>query len=171
MQIIICFSFNIIIKLNDNSIYIPFNNGQKIILCYETGIFILLFCFLLIFFNFKVNENENKSENHSSLLILIERTNFSFLITINLLLYSYYCIFNFQLKLNYQNLWIITFGLFFVVCFENLIFTLAFVFLFKITNKKIIRYLLPSEVKRISIPSELLNRSRETEELSNLPNY
>ena len=171
LQIIICFSFNIIIKLNHNSIYIPFNNGTKIILCYETGIFILLFCFLLIFFNFKVNENENNSEHNSSLLILIERTNFSFLITINLLLYSYYCIFNFQLKLNYQNLWIITFGLFFVVCFENLIFTLAFVFLFKITNKKIIRYLLPSEVKRISIPSELLNRSRETEELSNLPNY
>ena len=161
LQIIICFSFNIIIKINNNCIYIPFNTAEKMILCYETGIFLLLFCFLLIFFNFNRNENENESEDHSSLLILMERTNFSFLFTINLLLYSYYCIFNFQLKLNYQNLWIITFGLFLFVCFENLIFTLAFVFLFKITNKKIIRYFLPSEVKRISVPSELLNRRDE----------
>ena len=161
LQIIICFSFNIIIKINNNCIYIPFNTGEKMVLCYETGIFLLLFCFLLIFFNFNRNENENQSEDHSSLLILMERTNFSFLFTINLLLYSYYCYFNFQLKLNYQNLWIITFGLFLFACSENLIFTLAFVFLFKITNKKIIRYFLPSEVKRISIPSELLNRSAE----------
>ena len=168
LQILICFSFNIIVKFNDNSIYIPFNIGQKIVLCYETGIFILLFCFLIICMFFIKYENENKSKNHSSLFILIERTNFSFFNCINLIVYSYYCFFNFQLKLNLQNLWIVTFGIFFLVCFENLIFTLAFVFLFKIANKKIIKYYLsPKEkkVERIPKDEELFDKSRDSKDI------
>ena len=164
LQLFICFSFNIIVKTNNNSIYIPFDSKEKIVLCYETGLFILLFCILIIFLFFIKNENENKVKNHSGLYLLIDRISFSFFNCINLMLYSYYCIFNFQLNLNYQNLWIITFGLFFLVCFENLILTLAFVFVFKMINKKIIKYLFPSEENavRISKVEELLDKSRDT---------
>ena len=96
----------------------------------------------------------------------LSRTNFSFINSINLLLYSYYCIFNFQLKLSFQNLWIITFGIFVIVCFENLLFTLAFVFPLKIINKKIIKLFIVNEEKpeRISKPAELMDKSRITEE-------
>jgi hypothetical protein len=167
LQIIICFSFNFLAKLNNNQIYIPFNMEQKIVLCYETGIFILLFCFIIVFLFLIKNENDNKTKNYYSLLVLIERTSFSFLNTINLVMYSYYCYFHFQLKLNYQNLWIITFGLFFLVCFENLVLTLAFVFLFKMVNKKIIKYLISPSKKGmkdiINNQSELLEKSRTTQ--------
>ena len=167
LQIIICFSFNFLAKLNNNEIYIPFNIEQKIVLCYETGIFILLFCFIIIFLFLIKNENDNKTKNYYSLLVLIERTSFSFLNTINLVMYSYYCYFHFQLKLNYQNLWIITFGLFFLVCFENLVLTLAFVFLFKMVNKKIIKYLISPNKKGmkdiINNQSELLEKSRTSQ--------
>ena len=82
-------------------------------------------------------------------------------------MYSYYCYFHFQLKLNYQNLWIITFGLFFFVCFENLVLTLAFVFLFKMVNKKIIKFLISPKKKGmkdiINNQSELLEKSRTTQ--------
>ena len=139
---------------------------EKIVLCYETGLFILFFCLIVIILFFIKKENENKSKNYSSLLILIERSNYSFFNSVNLLLYSYYCIFNFQLKLSFQNLWIITFGIFVIVCFENLILTLAFVFPFKIINKNIIRCFTYNEEKpeRISKTAELLDKSRITEE-------
>ena len=56
--------------------------------------------------------------------------------------FSYYCFFIFQLKLTYQNLWLITFGLFIFFSFENLIFTIIFIMpikmIFKIILDKII---------------------------------
>ena len=142
------------------------NTEQKIVLCYETELFILFFCAFIILIYFIKNENENKEKNNGSFIFLIERTNFSFLNFINLILYDDYCSYKFQLKLSYQNLWIITFGLFFLVCFETLILTLAFIFLFKMTNKKIIKYFLSPkkiiEIDRISNPEELLEKSRDS---------
>ena len=166
LQLFICFSFNILLILNNNSFYIPLNAEQKIVLCYETGLFIILFCFIIIMFYFIKNENDNKDKNYSSLIFLIDRTNISFINLINLTLYSYYCIFSFQLKLSYQNLWIITFGLFFLICFENLISILAFVYFFKITNRKIVKYCFSSK-KTIEIfnkqEEELLDKSRDSQ--------
>ena len=169
LQLVICSSFNIFVKYNSNSIYILFNTAQKIVLCYETGPFILLFCILVIFMFFIKNEIVNKDNNYSSLIFLIERTQFSYLMCIKMILYSYYCVFNFQLKLNYQNLWIITFGIFFILCLENLILTLAFIFLFKMINKKIIKYFLSSEekVERPSKAEELFDKSRESNTTKN----
>ena len=166
LQLSICFSFNILLYFNENSLFIPFNTEQKIVLCYETGLFILFFCAFIILIYFIKNENENKEKNYASFLFLIERTNFSFLNFINLILYDDYCLYKFQLKLSYQNLWIITFGLFFLVCYETLILTLPFIFLFKMANKKIIKYFLSSkdriEIDRISTPEELLEKSRDS---------
>lgn len=169
LQLVICSSFNILVKHNNNSIYIPFNTIQKFVLCYETGLFIILFCILVIFMFFIKNEIENKVNNNSSLIFLIERTKFSFIMSIKMILYSYYCIFNFQLKLNYQNLWIITFGIFFIICLENLVLTLAFIFLFKMTNKKIIKYFLSrrEKVQRFSKAEELFDKSRDSKDIKN----
>ena len=162
-KIIISFSFYFLVKNNDNSILMPFNSWKKIVFCYETGLFILLFCFIIILIYFI--KEENKPKNYSSIFLLIERTSFSFINCINLMLYSYYCFFNFQLKLNYQNLWIITFGLFIIVCVENLVLTLFFVFLFKMINKKIIRYFLTSDEKidRFSKAGQLMERYTTSE--------
>jgi hypothetical protein len=165
LQLIICFSFTFFTEYYQ-SIYIPFNTIQKIVLCYETGLFLALFCLIIIILFFIRNDNENKSANYSSLFILIERTNFTFFNCINLLLYTYNCMINFQLKLSFQNLWIITFGIFVVACFENLMLTLVFVFFFKVINKKVIKYLLNSEdnLERLSRPpSELMEKSMRTE--------
>ena len=56
---------------------------------------------------------------------------------------------------------------FFLVCFENLVLTLAFVFLFKMVNKKIIKYLISPNKKGmkdiINNQSELLEKSRTTQ--------
>jgi hypothetical protein len=164
LQLIISFSFTFFVQYYQ-SIFIPFDTIQRVVLCYETGIFIVLFCLIIIILNFIKNDNENKSKNYSSLFILIERTNFTFFNCINLILYTYYCSINFQLKLSFQNLWIITFGIFVVASFENLLLTLVFVLYFKMINKNVIRYFLNSKQspERISYNAELFDKSRITE--------
>ena len=164
IQIFISFSFYILIKLNDNSISIPFDSLQKFVLCYESGLFIFMFNIIAILITFIKSENEVKEKNNSSLIYLIERTNFSFFHTINLLMYTLYCFFNFQLKLTLENLFIVTFGLFFIVCLVNVILTLAFVFLFKMLNKNCIKFFLKDNDEiRVSQAGEIIrDTTRET---------
>jgi hypothetical protein len=147
IQVLISYSFYILVGLNDNSIFIPFNTLQKIVASYESGLFVFLFCIILILLIFIRSENVGKEKNDSSIIYLIERTNFSFFQTTNLLMYTFYCFFYFQVKLNIQNLFIVTFGLFFIICFENLLFTLAFVFPFKMLNRKIIERFMKDKKK------------------------
>ena len=171
IQILISLSFYFLVKLNDNSIFIPFKSLQKFVLCYESGLFVFLFCINLILIFFIRSENEGKEKNNSSIIYLIERTSFSFYHTINLLMYISYCFFNFQVKLNIQNLFIVTFALFFIVLFENLLLTLAFVFPFKILNRYIIKkFLKENKNEIISQPSEILTKSLVRESIdSNTP--
>ena len=106
---------------------------------YESGLFIFLFCNIIILITLIRKENEEKEKNFSSFYILIDRTSFSFFQTINLFIYTCYCFFNFQIELSIQNLFFVTFALFFLVLTGNLMFTLAFVLPFKIINKKILK--------------------------------
>ena len=155
IQIIISLSFYFLVLLNDNKINISLNVLQKIVACYESGLFVFLFCIIIILIIFIRSENEVRQVNKSSIIYLIERTNFSFFHTINLLMYTFYCFFYFQVKFNMQNLFIVTFGLFFVVCFENTILTLIFVHPLKVANKRIIKMFLKDNNKdiRFSQPS------------------
>ena len=142
IQVMISFSFYLLVRINNNSLFIKYDILPKIISCYEPGLFVFVFCIMLILIILIRNENEVKEKNKSSIIYLIERTNFSFFHTINLLMYTFYCFFYFQLQFSIQNLFIVTFGLFFVVCFGNIILTLAFVFLFKMANKQLIKKLI-----------------------------
>ena len=153
IQILISLSFYFLVKINGNTIFIPFNNLQKFVLSYESGLFVFLFCNIIILIIFIRRQNEGKEKNYSSFLIIIDRTSFSFYHTINLIMYTFYCFFDFQVKLNIQNLFIVAFAFFFIVFFANLIFTLAFVFPFKILNRKVIDYILieKTRIRRDSI--------------------
>ena len=160
IQILISFSFYFLVLLNNNSIFIPFNSLQKFVLCYESGLFVFLFCVNIILMFFIRSENEGKEKNSSSIIYLIERTSFSFYHTINLLMYTSYIFFNFQLKLNIQNLFIVTFALFFIVIFVNLFLTLAFVFPFKMLNRHTANKFLKENIKKeINESSKILETS------------
>ena len=169
LQILLCFSFTFFARYYQ-SIYIPFNPLQKFVTCYEAGIFIILFCLFAIILFFIRNDNENKPKNSSNLFILIERTNFSFFCFIRIILYSYIFIFNFQLKLSYQNLLYITFGLFVLACVENLLLTLGFVLFFKMINKDIINTCLSSRRSPLKPTSlaEIMVKSRASEETEDI---
>lgn len=154
IQVGISLSFYFLVLGNNDKIYIPLELPQRIVACYESGIFVLLFCIILILIIFIRSENEEKEINKSTIINLIERTNFVFFHTINLLMYTFYCFFNFQVKYNIQNLFIVAFGLFFVVCFLNIILTLAFVLPLKVANKNIIKMYLSDDDDRIETLSQ-----------------
>ena len=153
IQIVISLSFYFFVLGNNGKIYITLNISQRIVACYESGIFVLLFCIIIILIIFIRSENEVKEINKSTIINLIERTNFVFFHTINLLMFTFYCFFHFQVKYSIQNLFIVAFGLFFVVCFLNIILTLAFILPLKVANKNIIKMYLRDD-DRIETLSE-----------------
>ena len=136
IQFLICIVFNILFYFNDEIILMELVTSLKIIYYYEAGLFILIFCFnIIIYF---ADEIEAKNTYNYSLINLINQINFSYVNTIYLMVYSYYCYFGFQLKFNYQNLILISLGLFLFFCVENIVITILFIMPFKIIFKSLL---------------------------------
>ena len=125
----------------DYIISLNFNPYIKVIYFYESGIFIFCFCFITILLFTKYLDK--KDYDNYSIINLIFQINFSFVNNVFLLMYTYYCFFETQLKLTYQNLWVSTFGLFFIFCIENLVITILFIMPLKmIIKRKIIEIII-----------------------------
>ena len=140
IQIIICSTFTLLIFLNKKkeieNISLDFIFSLKIIYYYESGLFIFIFCFItVLLYSY---ENESKNTGNYNIMNLINRISFIYINTVYLMAYSYYNLFGFELKLNYHNLWFITFGFFIFFCLENMLLTIVFVMPFKIIFKTII---------------------------------
>ena len=141
VQILISLTYTILVYLNrikyqNENILLEFTVSLKIIYYYESGIFIFTFCFVtIIFYSY---ENESKVIGNYNIMNLINRISFTYINTIYLMTYSYYCLYTFNLKLTYQNLWFITIGIFVFFCFENLVLTIAFIMPFKIIFKTLL---------------------------------
>ena len=139
--ILISLTYNILIYLNrikyqNENILLEFTVPLKIIYYYESGIFIFTFCFItILLYSY---ENESKIIGNYNIMNLINRISFTYINTIYLLTYSYYCLYSFNLKLSYLNLWFITIGIIVFFCFENLALTIAFVMPFKIIFKTLL---------------------------------
>ena len=140
IQIMICSTFTLLLYLNKkkniDNLSLDFILSLKIIYYYESGLFIFIFCFIIVLLY--SYENESKIISNYNILYLINRISFSYTNTIYIMTYSYYNLFGFQLKLTYQNLWLITFGIFIFFCIENILITIAFIMPFKIIFKTII---------------------------------
>ena len=138
--IMICCTFTLLLYLNtknnNDKLSLDFILSLKIIYYYESGLFIFIFCFITILFF--ANENESKKIRKYNILNLINRISFSYINTIYLMAYSYFCLFVFQFKLTYQNIFLYTLGLFVFFCIENLILTITFVLPFKIIFKSLL---------------------------------
>ena len=143
IQILISFFYTISLHLQNRNkekkdyiISLNFNQYIKVIYFYESGIFIFCFCFITILL-FTKNLDKKDFDNYS-ISNLIFQISFSFVNTVFLLMYTFYCYYEIQLKLTYQNLWLSTFGLFFIFCIENLVITILIIMPLKMFIKKII---------------------------------
>ena len=137
IQILICLVYPIIIYLrNYDKISLELSLSMKILFYYESGIYIFCFCVIIIFLFMKNLEQKN-NENHS-IFNLLYQINFSYVNVVYLLMYTFYCYFETQFKLSYQNLLLTTLGFFVIFCFENLIVTILFVMPFKMAFKNLL---------------------------------
>ena len=168
IQFLICIIFTVLLIINkDEQIPIEFNTSLKIIYYYESGLFIFTFCInTIIFF---ADSNEVRNSDRYNLLNLIYQINFSYLNTIYLMMYSYYCYFDLQLKLTYQNLWFITIGFFIFFCIENIIITILFIMPSKIIFKTILDKCLIINSHKFSIDTINDKRSSKKIDSSGFP--
>ena len=131
IQILICSFYPLLLIVkDDNNLSQEFTTSMKILFYYEPGIFILCFCIITI--SFYVKNLEKKNFDNYSILNLLYQINFSYVNTVYVLMYTFYCYYETQFKLSYQNLWLSTFGFFFLFSLENLVLTLLIVMPFKI---------------------------------------
>ena len=168
IQFLLCMTYTIFINLKnrgnekkDEIVVISLEDIPSLVIlyCYEAGLFILTFCFnFILIFSYEI---ETKNYENFNLLNLLNQINFSYINTIYLLTYSYYCYFVFQLKLTYQNLWFITFGLFIFFCFENIILTIIFIMPLKIVFKTLLDKYFVSNQNSLSM-EEIKYKSNET---------
>ena len=136
IQFMICISFTIIINISENDeVTLKLDAPLKIFYYYESGLFIFTFCFNVVLF---FADDNGKIYDNYNILNLFYQISFSYVNTVYLMMYSYFCFFGFQLKLTYQNLWLITLGLFIFFSFENLIITIIFIMPFKIILKTLL---------------------------------
>ena len=92
---------------------------------YEKGVFLLIYCLLIILLETYNDDSSIKHLIKSNIFTHISRVSFCFVCSVSAFTYEAYCIFNFQLKLCYQNTWFITFGLFMFLYVFSLILTLV----------------------------------------------
>ena len=135
--ILLSSSFYFLQKLNNNHFLFQFNFKEQIFYYYEKSLIVLIFN-LIIIFVYSIDYNMSKGNNFFNFFIFFSRMDFSFIITISKIIYSLYCLYNFQLKLSYSNLIIISFGLFINLLIINIIFSLVIVLPIKLIFKKII---------------------------------
>jgi len=134
--IFLSFSFYFLQLLNGKFLF-EFDLKEEIVYYYERPLIILFFN-LIIIFVYSIDYNISKRSNFFNFFIFFSRIDFSFFLTVSKFIYSLYCLYNFQLKLSYQNLFIISFGLFMNLLLFNFILTITLVLPLKLLFKKII---------------------------------
>ena len=143
IQLLLCLFYFILINLDnkgkekkDYIISINLTSSIKVLFYYESGVFIFCFCVITILLFIK--NLDKKIRDKYSILYLLYQINFTFVNTVYLLMFTYYCYYETHFKLSYQNLWLSTFGFFFIFCLENLIITIILVLPFKMLFKNLL---------------------------------
>ena len=162
IQLLICFIYTILINIKNKGeekknyiISLELTKPIKTIFYYESGVFIFCFCFITILLFIKNLDKKNYDNN--SILYLLFQINFSFVNTVYLLMYTFYCYYEIQFKLTYQNLWLSTFGFFFLFCIENLIITMLLVMPFKMLSRFLLNKIPIFDDNRLKTYSKSVN--------------
>jgi hypothetical protein len=156
IQIFICSFYTCLLYIkDDDNVSLDLTFSIKLLFYYEPGVFILLFCIIIILFYLK--SLEKKVFDSYSILNLLYQINFSYINTVYILMYTFYCYYETQFKLSYQNLWLSTFGFFFLFCIENLIITMLLVMPFKMLSRFLLNKIPIFDDNRLKTYSKSVN--------------
>lgn len=153
--VIISSSFYVLI-LTYGKLLIPLNFPCKLIYYYDRGVFLLFFNFLVILLETYGNESSFKHFMSASTFTSISRCGFCYCCCLSIFVYGAFILFNFQIKLCYQNLWFISFGLF-MFCY---VFSLIFTFLIEVPLKVLTKNILFSIEEKIDKKGKMTNQAK-----------
>ena len=137
--VIISSSFYFLILINGD-LLIKLDFPCKLIYYYDRGVFLLFFNFLVILLETYGNESSFKHFMSASTFTSVSRCGFCYCCCLSIFVYGAFILFNFQIKLCYQNLWFISFGLF-MFCY---VFSLILTFLIEVPLKVLTKNILYS---------------------------
>ena len=109
------FKFILLITSKED-LLIEFTIVYRIIYYYEKTLFLLCFMFMVVLLQTNNEESSIKQLMSARVFTTIARIDLCYVSCLSVVVYGTFCLFNFQLKLSYQNLWFLSFGLF-VCCF------------------------------------------------------
>ena len=118
-------TFYILNRFVHRNLLFDFDLLCQFLFFYEKGVFLLIYCILIVLLETYNDDSSIKHLIKSNIFTHIARVSFCFVCSVSAFTYEAYCIFNFQLKLCYQNAWFITFGLFMFLYIFSLILTLV----------------------------------------------
>lgn len=137
-KVIICAMFTIVVNFN-SSITIDINFPVKFFYFILPIAFSVLFLFMIILIKL-ISSNQGFWHNliNFNIFRVLFRIKLAFFSSFDIMLLSYYCRFEFQLKLSYENMILISLGLFIFCMFYVICFTLAFELPIRLLTKYII---------------------------------
>ena len=127
------------IGVTETVILVKFNGFLKFIYYYEKDIFSLLLGVILLIAMVYPKDTAFYNLIKPNIFVIFNRIGFAFFTSANALIYLANSMFNIKLKMTYQNLFFINIGLFLIVTFISIIFTIIFelplrIFIIKIDN-------------------------------------
>jgi hypothetical protein len=139
-QILICCSYNIMLKLKNeaNNLLLDFNSINILIFLYEKKINIILFAIMTLVLIFSSEKLLIKYLLKSRIFITFSRISFPF-ICLDIFVYLFFTMYDIKIYWNYQNIFIISFALYCILIFFNFILSSLFELPVRIVYKKYMR--------------------------------
>ena len=152
IQILLCLSFSIYLFFYDNpdkKLDFTFNYYFTFLYIYEKKFFIMAFFVNLIMVLVSYKENILKDIFNSGWFLLISRIGFVFLSTSDSITYLFYAIYDIQVNMNFNNLFLISIGLFCINFILALFLVILFEIPFRVIYKKITQNLIQKKRKKV----------------------
>ena len=110
--IAVAMNFKLLLLINSNRLIMKFDNAIKTVFLYERTLFLSAFTFLVVLLQTNNEESSIKHLMSAKVFNTFTRIDICYVSCLNMVVSSAFCMFNFQMKLSYQNLWFLSFGLF-----------------------------------------------------------
>ena len=115
----------------------PINSFDIFMDIYGKNLYAIGFGFIMLFLITYPKESTLKNLIQTNIFVPFERVSTAFLCMEDLIVYIIYCVFHFQLKMTYQNLFLISIGLLFISFFTCVITTICI----EMTFRKLIKFI------------------------------
>ena len=119
----VAMNFKVLLLCNSGQLVMRFSNVIKSVFLYERTLFLTAFTFLVVLLQTNNEESSIKHLMSAKVFNTVTRIDICYVSCLSMIVSCAFCTFNFQMKLSYQNLWFLSFGLFVLGVIFSLILT------------------------------------------------